>query len=50
VLPDPTPTAGTEPTTFPVAVSLPPNKLVEELAVSVTMFGNPTVDVEGAAS
>jgi hypothetical protein len=50
VLPDPTPTAGTEPTSFPVVVSLPPNSLVEVPAVSVTMLGNPADDVVGAAS
>lgn len=49
MLPDPTPTAGTEPTSFPVAVSLLPNTF-PDVAVSTTMLGSSAVDVGGAAS
>lgn len=48
VLPDPTPTAGTDPTTFPVAVWLLPNALADVLELSVTMLGSAAV--EDAAS
>ena len=52
VLPDPTPTAGTDPTTFPVADWLLPNALpdvlLDVLPVTVTMLGSAAV--EDAAS
>jgi hypothetical protein len=48
VLPDPTPTAGADPTTVPVAVLLPPKKPVAALEDSVTMLGSAAV--EDAAS
>lgn len=48
VLPDPTPTAGTDPTTFPVADGLLPNATPDVLPVTVTMLGSAAV--EDAAS
>ena len=48
VLPDPTPTAGTDPTTFPVADWLLPNALPDVLPVTVTILGSAAV--EDAAS
>lgn len=44
VLPEPTPTAGTDPTSFPVAVPLLPLKLADVLPESVTILGSAAVD------
>lgn len=46
MLPEPTPTAGADPRTVPVAVLLPPNRPVpaDVLELSVTMLGNAAVE------
>jgi hypothetical protein len=50
VLPDPTPTAGTDPTTFPVADWLLPNALPDVLPVTVTILGSAAVAILGSAA